>query len=76
MAGVIPAELQQLWKEVTGTHVKEENSGSNNGHRGLDLSSASPVPPKSILLNQHATSNGQYSSHALKRERCERRSKR
>ncbi|XP_058258825.1 forkhead box protein P1-B isoform X5 [Hemibagrus wyckioides] len=66
--GVIPAELQQLWKEVTGAHVKEENSGSNNGHRGLDLSSASPVPPKSSLLNQHATTNGQYSSHALKRE--------
>ncbi|KAK3556275.1 hypothetical protein QTP70_007062 [Hemibagrus guttatus] len=66
--GVIPAELQQLWKEVTGTHVKEENSGSNNGHRGLDLSSASPVPPKSSLLNQHATTNGQYSSHTLKRE--------
>ncbi|XP_027002424.1 forkhead box protein P1-B isoform X7 [Tachysurus fulvidraco] len=66
--GVIPAELQQLWKEVTGTHVKEEFSGRNNGHRGLDLSSASPVPPKSSHLNQHATTNGQYSSHALKRE--------
>ncbi|KAI5108992.1 forkhead box protein P1-B isoform X3 [Silurus meridionalis] len=67
--GVIPAELQQLWKEVTSTHVKEENSASNNGHRGLDLSSASPVPPKSNILNQHAMTNGQYSSHALKRER-------
>ncbi|KAF4078942.1 hypothetical protein AMELA_G00187440 [Ameiurus melas] len=66
--GVIPAELQQLWKEVTGTHVKEENSGSNNGHRGLDLSSASPVPPKSSLLNQHAPTNGLYGSHTLKRE--------
>ncbi|TSM36152.1 Forkhead box protein P1-B [Bagarius yarrelli] len=66
--GVIPAELQQLWKEVTGTHVKEENSGGNNCHRGLDLSSVSPVPPKSSLLNQQATTNGQYSSHSLKRE--------
>ncbi|XP_034166868.2 forkhead box protein P1-B isoform X2 [Pangasianodon hypophthalmus] len=66
--GMIPAELQQLWKEVTGTHVKEENSASNNGHRCLDLSSASPLPPKSSLLNQHATTNGQYSSHTLKRE--------
>nr|XP_029529036.1 forkhead box protein P1-B-like isoform X6 [Oncorhynchus nerka] len=63
--GMIPAELQQLWKEVT--NVKEENSSSNNNsHRGLDLSS--PQPPKNPLLNQHASSNGQYMSHSLKRE--------
>ncbi|XP_037390861.1 forkhead box protein P1-B isoform X2 [Pygocentrus nattereri] len=66
--GMIPAELQQLWKEVTGAPVKEENSASNNGHRGLDLTSASPAPPKNPLLNQHPTTNGQYSSHTLKRE--------
>ncbi|KAM6947204.1 forkhead box protein P1-B [Lycodopsis pacificus] len=75
--GMIPAELQQLWKEVTTAHVKEEhhhhhhhnnnnnntnNSSSiHNGHRGLDLSS--PAPPKNPLLNQHASSNGQYMSH-------------
>ncbi|CAG5984254.1 unnamed protein product [Menidia menidia] len=60
--GMIPAELQQLWKEVTNAHVKEEhNSSSNNGHRGLDLSS--PAPPKNPLLNQHAATNGQYMSH-------------
>ncbi|TRY82133.1 hypothetical protein DNTS_009453 [Danionella cerebrum] len=65
--GMIPAELQQLWKEVTNSHVKEENSATNNGHRGLDLSSPSPVPPKNPI--QHATTNGQYiSSHTLKRE--------
>uniref|UniRef100_A0A7N6F9Y0 Fork-head domain-containing protein n=1 Tax=Anabas testudineus TaxID=64144 RepID=A0A7N6F9Y0_ANATE len=59
---MIPAELQQLWKEVTNAHVKEEHSnGSNNGHRGLDLSS--PAPPKNPLLNQHASTNGQYMSH-------------
>ncbi|XP_029007549.1 forkhead box protein P1-B isoform X5 [Betta splendens] len=59
---MIPAELQQLWKEVTNAHVKEEhNSSSNNGHRGLDLSS--PAPPKNPLLNQHAPTNGQYMSH-------------
>uniref|UniRef100_A0A673CBM3 Forkhead box P1b n=1 Tax=Sphaeramia orbicularis TaxID=375764 RepID=A0A673CBM3_9TELE len=60
---MIPAELQQLWKEVTNAHVKEEhnNSSSNNGHRGLDLSS--PAPPKNPLLNQHAATNGQYMSH-------------
>uniref|UniRef100_A0AAR2LFA8 Fork-head domain-containing protein n=1 Tax=Pygocentrus nattereri TaxID=42514 RepID=A0AAR2LFA8_PYGNA len=60
--GMIPAELQQLWKEVTGAPVKEENSASNNGHRGLDLTSASPAPPKNPLLNQHPTTNGQYST--------------
>ncbi|XP_034387742.1 LOW QUALITY PROTEIN: forkhead box protein P1-B-like [Cyclopterus lumpus] len=75
--GMIPAELQQLWKEVTNAHVKEEqqqqhhhhhhnhnnnnNSSINNGHRGLDLSS--PAPPKNPLLNQHASTNGQYMSH-------------
>ncbi|XP_026069252.1 forkhead box protein P1-B-like isoform X2 [Carassius auratus] len=64
--GMIPAELQQLWKEVTNNHVKEEISATNNGHRGLDLSSPSPVPPKNH--NQHASTNGQYISHSLKRE--------
>uniref|UniRef100_A0A671XGM2 Forkhead box P1b n=1 Tax=Sparus aurata TaxID=8175 RepID=A0A671XGM2_SPAAU len=61
--GMIPAELQQLWKEVTNAHVKEEhnNSSNNNGHRGLDLSS--PAPPKNPLHNQHASTNGQYMSH-------------
>uniref|UniRef100_A0A673YKL2 Forkhead box P1b n=1 Tax=Salmo trutta TaxID=8032 RepID=A0A673YKL2_SALTR len=57
-----PAELQQLWKEVT--NLKEENN--SNGRRGLDLSS--PQPPKKPLLNQHASTNGQYMSHSLKRE--------
>ncbi|KAM4581736.1 forkhead box protein P1-B isoform 1-T1 [Fundulus diaphanus] len=59
--GMIPAELQQLWKEVTNAHVKEELNSSNNGHRGLDLSS--PAPPKNPVLNQHASTNGQYMSH-------------
>ncbi|KAM9536444.1 forkhead box protein P1-B-like isoform 1-T6 [Salvelinus alpinus] len=62
--GINPAELQQLWKEVT--NLKEENSGNSNGRRGLDLSS--PQPPKKPLLNQHASTNGQYMSHSLKRE--------
>uniref|UniRef100_A0A672NY40 Forkhead box protein P1-B-like n=1 Tax=Sinocyclocheilus grahami TaxID=75366 RepID=A0A672NY40_SINGR len=61
---MIPAELQQLWKEMTNSHVKEENSATNNGHRGLDLSS--PVPPKNH--NQHGSTNGLYISHSLKRE--------
>uniref|UniRef100_A0A6Q2YTY6 Fork-head domain-containing protein n=1 Tax=Esox lucius TaxID=8010 RepID=A0A6Q2YTY6_ESOLU len=60
----VTPHLQQLWKEVT--NVKEENSVGNNGHRGLDLSSSQP--PKNPLLNQHASTNGQYVSHSLKRE--------
>ncbi|XP_076124096.1 forkhead box protein P1-B isoform X5 [Alosa pseudoharengus] len=28
--GMIPAELQQLWKEVSNAHVKEENNNNNN----------------------------------------------
>uniref|UniRef100_A0A671SJK2 Forkhead box protein P1-B-like n=1 Tax=Sinocyclocheilus anshuiensis TaxID=1608454 RepID=A0A671SJK2_9TELE len=63
---MIPAELQQLWKEVTNSYVKEENSATNNGHRGLDLSSPCPVPPKNH--NQHGSTNGLYISHSLKRE--------
>ncbi|XP_062319545.1 forkhead box protein P1-B isoform X2 [Osmerus eperlanus] len=59
--GMIPAELQQLWKEVTNTHVKEENNISNNGHRGLDLSS--PALPKNPLLSQHVSTNGHYMNH-------------
>nr|XP_046167938.1 forkhead box protein P1-B-like isoform X2 [Oncorhynchus gorbuscha] len=62
--GINPAELQQLWKEVT--NLKEENSNNSNGRRGLDLSS--PQLPKKPLLNQHASTNGQYMSHSLKRE--------
>uniref|UniRef100_A0A8C8C7E6 Fork-head domain-containing protein n=1 Tax=Oncorhynchus tshawytscha TaxID=74940 RepID=A0A8C8C7E6_ONCTS len=57
-------QLQQLWKEVT--NLKEENSNNSNGRRGLDLSS--PQLPKKPLLNQHASTNGQYMSHSLKRE--------
>ncbi|XP_077581739.1 forkhead box protein P1-B-like isoform X1 [Stigmatopora nigra] len=59
--GMIPAELQQLWKEVTNAHVKEEHNSSNNGHRGLDLSS--PALPKNPHHNQHTPTNGHYMSH-------------
>lgn len=58
---MIPTELQQLWKEVTNAQVKEEHNSSNNGHRGLDLSS--PALPKNPILNQHTSTNGQYMSH-------------
>uniref|UniRef100_A0A8C5C109 Forkhead box P1b n=1 Tax=Gadus morhua TaxID=8049 RepID=A0A8C5C109_GADMO len=69
--GMIPADLQQLWKEVASAHVKEEhnngghhhhnNNNNNNGHRGLDLSS--PSLPKNPHHNQHTPTNGQYHSH-------------
>ncbi|MFT7801442.1 forkhead box protein P1 isoform X2 [Arapaima gigas] len=62
--GMIPAELQQLWKEVTGGHPKDENHSSSQ--TSLDLSS--PATPKNPLLNQHTPTNGQYMAHSLKRE--------
>uniref|UniRef100_W5MV53 Forkhead box P1b n=1 Tax=Lepisosteus oculatus TaxID=7918 RepID=W5MV53_LEPOC len=67
--GMIPADLQQLWKEVTGTHVKDENTA--NSHGSLDLSTSaitSPAPPKNTLINQHASTNGQPMGHTPKRE--------
>ncbi|XP_075430438.1 forkhead box protein P1 isoform X6 [Ascaphus truei] len=61
--GMIPAELQQLWKEVTGSHTAEETACNN--HSTLDLSTtcvSSSAPPKtSLLLNPHASTNGQAS---------------
>ncbi|XP_030063930.1 forkhead box protein P1 isoform X3 [Microcaecilia unicolor] len=68
--GMIPAELQQLWKEVTGAHTAEETA--NNNHSTLDLSTTcvtSSAPSKtSLLLNAHASTNGQLSIGTLKRE--------
>ncbi|XP_029456948.1 LOW QUALITY PROTEIN: forkhead box protein P1 [Rhinatrema bivittatum] len=68
--GMIPAELQQLWKEVTGTHTTEETA--NNNHSTLDLSTTcvtSTAPSKtSLLINAHASTNGQLSISTLKRE--------
>lgn len=78
---MIPAELQQLWKEVTNAHVKEENNNNNkNGSSAVSgggngggssnghrgLDLSSPTPAKNPLLNQHAATNGQYMG--LKRE--------
>ncbi|XP_023649714.1 forkhead box protein P1-B isoform X3 [Paramormyrops kingsleyae] len=63
--GMIPAELQQLWKEVTAIHVKSE--AHSDSPTSLDLSSPA-APPKNPLLNQHTPTNGQYVAHSLKRE--------
>ncbi|XP_069822989.1 forkhead box protein P1 isoform X4 [Dendropsophus ebraccatus] len=59
--GMIPTELQQLWKEVTGSHTADD-AGCNN-HSTLDLSttcvSSVAAPKTSLLLNHQASTNGQ-----------------
>ncbi|XP_072276847.1 forkhead box protein P1 isoform X2 [Pyxicephalus adspersus] len=68
--GMIPAELQQLWKEVTGSHTADD-AGCNN-HSTLDLSttcvSSVAAPKTSLLLNHQASTNGQASIPTPKRE--------
>lgn len=68
--GMNPAELQQIWKEVTGAHTAEENTSNN--HSSLDLSTScvsSSAPTKaSLLINTHASTNGQPMGHTPKRE--------
>uniref|UniRef100_A0A8C0R2B2 Forkhead box P1 n=1 Tax=Canis lupus dingo TaxID=286419 RepID=A0A8C0R2B2_CANLU len=69
-SGMIPTELQQLWKEVTSAHSAEESTGSN--HSSLDLTTtcvSSSAPSKtSLIMNPHASTNGQLSVHTPKRE--------
>ncbi|KAF4024054.1 hypothetical protein G4228_015760 [Cervus hanglu yarkandensis] len=68
--GMIPTELQQLWKEVTSAHTTEEATGNN--HSSLDLTTtcvSSSAPSKtSLIMNPHASTNGQLSVHTPKRE--------
>ncbi|ETE64504.1 Forkhead box protein P1 [Ophiophagus hannah] len=68
--GMIPTELQQLWKEVTGSHTAEE--ATSNNHSSLDLSttciSSSASSKPSLIINPHASTNGQLSVHTPKRE--------
>ncbi|XP_078207609.1 forkhead box protein P1 isoform X14 [Callithrix jacchus] len=68
--GMIPTELQQLWKEVTSAHTAEETTGNN--HSSLDLTTtcvSSSAPSKtSLIMNPHASTNGQLSVHTPKRE--------
>ncbi|XP_069499931.1 forkhead box protein P1 isoform X6 [Ambystoma mexicanum] len=60
--GMIPTDLQQLWKEVTAAHNAEESTCHNHSST-LDLSNtcvSSSAPSKSsLLLNPHASTNGQ-----------------
>lgn len=68
---MIPAELQQLWKEVTSSHTTDD--GGCNNHSTLDLSttcvSSVAAPKTSLLLNHQASTNGQASLLTPKRER-------
>ncbi|XP_075690151.1 forkhead box protein P1 isoform X2 [Rhinoderma darwinii] len=68
--GMIPTELQQLWKEVTSSHTADD-AGCNN-HSTLDLSTtcvSSVVTPKtSLLLNHQGSTNGQVAVLTPKRE--------
>ncbi|XP_078241261.1 forkhead box protein P1 isoform X13 [Pogona vitticeps] len=68
--GMIPSELQQLWKEVASSHTAEEAANSN--HNSLDLStsclSSSASSKTSLIINPHASTNGQLSVHTPKRE--------
>ncbi|XP_077677101.1 forkhead box protein P1 isoform X2 [Eretmochelys imbricata] len=70
LKGMIPTELQQLWKEVTSSHTAEETASNN--HSSLDLSTtcvSSSAPSKtSLIINPHASTNGQLSVHTPKRE--------
>ncbi|XP_070594333.1 forkhead box protein P1 isoform X16 [Erythrolamprus reginae] len=68
--GMIPTELQQLWKEVTGSHTPEE--ATSNNHSSMDLSttciSSSASSKPSLIINPHASTNGQLPVHTPKRE--------
>ncbi|MBN3321292.1 FOXP2 protein, partial [Atractosteus spatula] len=63
-AGLSPAEIQQLWKEVTGAHNMEDNGIK---HGGLDLSTnnssstTSTTSKASPPITHHSIVNGQSS---------------
>uniref|UniRef100_A0A8C5PAM8 Forkhead box P2 n=1 Tax=Leptobrachium leishanense TaxID=445787 RepID=A0A8C5PAM8_9ANUR len=64
-AGLSPAEIQQLWKEVTGVHTMEDNGIK---HGGLDLTTnnsssttSSTTSKASPPITHHSLLNGQSS---------------
>lgn len=72
-AGLSPAELQQLWKDVTGSHAMEDNGLK---HSGLDLSTtnnssttSTSNPKASPPITHHGISNGQSPVLNHRRER-------
>ncbi|XP_065120219.2 forkhead box protein P2 isoform X4 [Paramisgurnus dabryanus] len=71
-AGLSPAELQQLWKDVTGSHTMEDNGMK---HSGLDLTTTNSSSTTSISnpkasppLTHHSISNGQSPALNNRRE--------
>uniref|UniRef100_A0A8B9LMC6 Forkhead box P2 n=1 Tax=Astyanax mexicanus TaxID=7994 RepID=A0A8B9LMC6_ASTMX len=72
-AGLSPAELQQLWKDVTSSHTMEDNGMK---HSGLDLSTtntssttSSTTSKASPPISHHPISNGQSPALNNRRER-------
>lgn len=72
-AGLSPAELQQLWKDVTSSHAMEDNGLK---HSGLDLSTtnnsstnSTSNPKASPPITHHGISNGQSPALNNRRER-------
>uniref|UniRef100_A0A8L0DQS1 Forkhead box P2 n=1 Tax=Oncorhynchus mykiss TaxID=8022 RepID=A0A8L0DQS1_ONCMY len=76
-AGLSPADLQQLWKDVTGGHNMEDNDIKHSvGVGGLDLtttnssSTTSSTPSKaSPPISHHSIANGQSPALNSRRER-------
>ncbi|KAG1952580.1 forkhead box protein P2 isoform X4 [Pimephales promelas] len=71
-AGLSPAELQQLWKDVTNSHAMEDNGLK---HSGLDLSTtnnssttSTSNPKASPPITHHGISNGQSPALNNRRE--------
>ncbi|XP_066580783.1 forkhead box protein P2 isoform X3 [Amia ocellicauda] len=71
-AGLSPAEIQQLWKEVTGAHNMEDNGIK---HGGLDLTTnnsssttSSTTSKASPPITHHSMVNGQSSILNARRE--------
>uniref|UniRef100_A0A673NNW0 FOXP coiled-coil domain-containing protein n=1 Tax=Sinocyclocheilus rhinocerous TaxID=307959 RepID=A0A673NNW0_9TELE len=71
-AGLSPAELQQLWKDVTSSHAMEDNGLK---HSGLDLSTtnnssttSTSNPKASPPITHHCISNGQSPALNNRRE--------
>ncbi|KAG9342281.1 hypothetical protein JZ751_016783 [Albula glossodonta] len=71
-AGLSPVELQQLWKDVTGSHNMDD---SGIKHGGLDLSTtnsssttSSTISKASPPITHHSMVNGQSSTLNARRE--------
>uniref|UniRef100_A0A3P8YBJ0 Fork-head domain-containing protein n=1 Tax=Esox lucius TaxID=8010 RepID=A0A3P8YBJ0_ESOLU len=77
-AGLSPAELQQLWKDVTGGggHTMEDNGVKHGGGGGLDLTTtnsssttSSTTSKASPPISHHSIANGQSPVLNPRRER-------